>query len=93
MHKDLKFRALKAAFENAWFSTYSLDRVAQFLVGCSIAHSNILIPRCCLLSSRAVDGAVEPLPSPVQRVGIQHHPLHVSMASVSDRAAVSFNNN
>ena len=31
MHKDLKFRALKTAFDNAWFSTYSLDRIAQFL--------------------------------------------------------------
>ena len=31
MHKDLKFRALKTAFDNARFAPDPLDRVAQFL--------------------------------------------------------------
>jgi hypothetical protein len=30
VHKNLKFRAFKTAFENAWFSTDPLDRVTQF---------------------------------------------------------------
>jgi hypothetical protein len=31
VHKDLKFRAFKTAFEHARFSTDLLDRIAQFL--------------------------------------------------------------
>ena len=49
------------------------------LLGCSIVPSNILTPPYSRPSSETVHGAVDPFPSSVQYVGIDHCRLHVLM--------------
>ena len=41
---------------------------------------NVLTPRCGPPGSQTAHGAVDPFPSPVQRVGIAHRRLHVPMS-------------
>src|ERR671915_409619 len=62
MHKDLKFRACKTAFDDARFSTDPLDRVAQLLAQMREAEAAHI----------AQLDAFELRPQPLARIQVRH---------------------